>query len=171
MALPRVLSLNSKSDLLMKVASQAEALREKKIATVTPETSSKERANALRAFTIANLAGELRWTVAASEISLMLADANGPWWSLKASRTGNGTTLQVGEKIIELSASGGHTCHLFLDGSVAEFFCDDLHVLTSRIYRRPSGPLHLQFGEGDLAAMLRFEAWQLRAISPDRLTT
>ncbi|HEY1423023.1 MAG TPA: glycoside hydrolase family 32 protein, partial [Candidatus Acidoferrum sp.] len=147
MALPRVLSLNSKNDLLMKVASQAEALREKKTATVTPEISSKERASALRAITISNLAGELRWTAAAGAFSLTLADSNGPWWSLQTSQTSNETLLQVNEKTIELPTpvAGERTFHLLLDASVAEFFCDDLHVLTSRIYRPPSGPLHLQF--------------------------
>jgi hypothetical protein len=67
--------------------------------------------------------------------------------------------------------AGERTFHLLLDASVAEFFCDDLHVLTSRIYRPPSGPLHLQFGESDLAALRQFQAWQLRPISSDRLTS
>ncbi|HEY1422244.1 MAG TPA: GH32 C-terminal domain-containing protein, partial [Candidatus Acidoferrum sp.] len=175
MALPRVLSLNSKDDLLMKVATPAEALREKKIVSVTPGTSTEERTNALRALTISNLAGELRWIVAAGAFSLTLADSKGSWWSLKISRAGAATTMQVNEKVIEsplpAASSGEHAFHLLLDGSVAEFFCDDLHVLTLRIYRQPSGPLHLQFDEGDLAALHQFQAWQLRPISSDRLTS
>jgi hypothetical protein len=79
----------------------------------------------------------------------------------------------VNEKTIVLPAriSSELTFHLLLDGSVVEFFCDDWHALTSRIYRQPSGPLHLQFGEGDQAALRQLEAWQLRPISSDRLTT
>ena len=173
LALPRVLSLDGQNDLKMNVAPQAESLREKKLASIAPETPSKERAKVLHALTVVNLAGELRWTVAPGAFSLTLADANGSWWSLKTSQTRAGATLQVNEKVIELPAgpSGELTFHLLLDGSVAELFCDDLQVLTSRIYRQPSGPLHLQFGEGDLGALRQFEAWQLRPISSDRLTT
>lgn len=173
MALPRVLSLDAQNDLKMHVAPQAESLRGKKVASITPETSSKERENALHALTVVDLAGELRWTVAAGAFRLTLADANGSWWSVKISQTSAGARLQVNEKVIDLPAgsSGELTFHLLLDGSVAELFCDNLQVLTSRIYRQPSGSLHLQFGEGDLGALRRFEAWQLRPISSDRLTT
>jgi beta-fructofuranosidase len=173
MALPRILTLDAKDDLLMKVAKEAEALRGKKIANVTSGTPPNERANVLRTLVIPNLAGELRWTVAAGVFSLTLADSNGPWWSLKVSPAGTETRLQVNEKTIVLPAriSGERTFHLLLDGSVVEFFCDDLHALTSRIYRQPRGPLHLRFGEGDQAALRQLEAWQLRPISSDRLTT
>jgi hypothetical protein len=57
-----------------------------------------------------------------------------------------------------------------LDASVAEFFCNDRQVLTSRIYRRPGGPLSVYLIDPDLSALRGFEAWQLHPISPDRLT-
>lgn len=61
--------------------------------------------------------------------------------------------------------------HLLLDASVAELFCNDLHVLTSRIYRKPNGPLRVQVSDSELSALLTLETWQLRAISSDRLTS
>ena len=173
MALPRDLSLSPQNDLLMKVAAPAKVLREKQIAHVTPGTSPGERSKLLRDLAITNLAGELLWVATAKDFTLALADANGPWWSLKTSLSGTARILQVNEKVIELpSTAGGElSFHLFLDGSVTEFFCEDSHVLTSRIYRQPSGPLKLRLGERDESALLGFEAWQLRPISSDRLTT
>jgi hypothetical protein len=61
--------------------------------------------------------------------------------------------------------------HLVLDASVAEFFCNSIDVLTSRIYRKPAGPLRLQLSEENAGRLQSFEAWQLQPISKDRLTT
>jgi len=80
--------------------------------------------------------------------------------------------LLVNDKSIEFltQASDELKFHLLLDASVAEFFCDDLQVLTSRIYRKPSGALRLQVTESDLRSLREFRGWQLRPISADRLT-
>jgi hypothetical protein len=59
---------------------------------------------------------------------------------------------------------------LFVDGSVAELICDDRHAITSRIYRKPDGPLRVAT-ESTLARFIQLEAWQVRPISGDRLTT
>jgi hypothetical protein len=120
-----------------------------------------------------NLAGELLWSTAVGGFSLALSDASGPWWSLEVSPSGSGITLQVNEKSLEFTspAAGELRFHLLLDASVAEFFCNDLHVLTSRIYRQPNGPLRAQLSEADLSSLNWLEAWQLRPISSDRLTT
>jgi hypothetical protein len=61
--------------------------------------------------------------------------------------------------------------HLFLDASVAELICDSKHALTTRIYRKPDGPLRIVLGDSDLAQITSLQAWQLRAISSDRLTS
>jgi len=54
---------------------------------------------------------------------------------------------------------------------VAEFFCNHLYVITSRIYRTPAGPLYVRTAGLDLKTLGDFETWQLRPISSDRLTT
>jgi hypothetical protein len=103
----------------------------------------------------------------------MLADAAGIWWSMKALPFGSRVSLQVNGSSIDLvmPEAGEMTFHLLLDASVVEFFCNDRHVLTSRIYRRPAGPLSAHLIDPDLSVLRGFDAWQLQPISPDRLTT
>jgi beta-fructofuranosidase len=61
--------------------------------------------------------------------------------------------------------------HVFLDGSVIEIFANDRFCLSARVY--PAGPrstgvaLH---ASGGTASMVSLEAWEMRPISPDRLT-
>jgi hypothetical protein len=40
-----------------------------------------------------------------------------------------------------------HNFHLLLDGSVAELIVDRRHAVTTRIYRKPDGPLRLKPGD------------------------
>ncbi len=173
MALPRVLSLNPQGELEMRVARQARSLRPERMFWSSPKSSIEERWLSLRSLEIKDLCAELRWTAAAGPFSLILEDATGPWWSLNLSPAANGFALQLNGQSIPLpsqSAAAWHF-HLFLDGSVAEFFCNNLHVVTSRIYRNPAGPLHVRTEALDLKSLGDFEWWQLRPISPNRLTT
>jgi beta-fructofuranosidase len=172
MALPRVLSLNSENELEMRVAPPVSSLRDKKLASLAAHTAPAERIRALHSIQIENLAGELSWQTAKAAFSFTLADETGPWWSLRVEHSASSATLQVNEKSIQLAPSTTREMrfHLLLDASVAEFFCNNLHVLTSRIYRKPNGPLRAQMSDSDFPALLTLEAWQLRSISPDRLT-
>jgi beta-fructofuranosidase len=173
MALPRVLTLNAQNDLEMRVAPVAQLLRQRKLPTVAPQASSEVRSGAIRSHIIQNLAGELLWKTGPGSSSLMILDSAGPWWTVKVAQPGGNTMLHVNDKAIELRAnSPGETkFHLLLDASVAEFFLNDLHVVTSRIYRKPDGPLRIQMNDSDLSALKELEAWQLRPISADRLTS
>jgi beta-fructofuranosidase len=172
MALPRVLSLSAENDLEMRIAPAAQSLREGKIADLTPQLSPEARSNAIRSISIENLAGELRWEIASAPFSLTLSDSMGAWWALKVASSGSNISLNVNEKSIEFSSPAGHRMdfHLLLDASVAEFFCNSTHVITSRIYRKPSGPLRIQLNDTDFAALRALEPWQLSPISPNRLT-
>jgi len=172
MALPRLLSLNAKNDLEMRAAPVAESLRARQIVAFV-SVPPKQRAGAIGALEIEDLMGELSWKTAAEPFTFTLADSAGPWWSLSVERSGSSTTLKLNEKRFEIPAPAADEMqfHLLLDASVAEFFCNQLHVLTSRIYRKPSGPLHVQIGEASLSQLRSLEAWQLRPISADRLTT
>ena len=172
MALPRVLTLNAQNDLEMRVAPVARLLRERKLATVTSQTSSEVPSGAIRSHAIQNLAGELLWKTGPGPSSLMLRDSVGPWWSVKVAQSGTSIFVHVNEKAIELPANRPNEIkfHLLLDASVAEFFCNNLHVVTSRIYRKPDGPLRIQMNDSDWSAIKELEAWQLRAISAGRLT-
>jgi beta-fructofuranosidase len=62
--------------------------------------------------------------------------------------------------------------HIFLDGSVIEIFANDRFCLTARIY--PAGPRSMGvalYSSGGTAKMVSFDAWEMRPISPDRLTS
>ena len=72
-------------------------------------------------------------------------------------------------KFIPAGPRIGYTFHLFLDASVAELIVDSRHAITTRIYRSPNGPLQIKIS--DPAQLKSLEAWQLRPISKDRLTT
>ncbi len=172
MALPRVLSLSSENELEMRVAPVVSSLRDKKLASLAANATPAEHAHSLHSIQIENLAAELSWRTS-KPFSFTLADETGPWWSLRVEHSASASTLRVNEKSIQLppSATREMRCHLLLDASVAEFFCNNLHVLTSRIYRKPNGPLRAQMPDSDLPSLLTLEAWQLRPISSDRLTT
>jgi beta-fructofuranosidase len=170
MALPRLLSLDKQGDLQMRVAPAAESLRA--WSTYAANLSTEERPLSLRSLEMQNLCEELRWSAASGPCSLTLEDSTGPWWSLNVTPAGTGFTLRVNDKSIQLpSPRTAWHFHLFLDASVAEFFCNDLYVITSRIYRTPAGPLSVRTAGLDLKTLGDFETWQLRPISSDRLNT
>jgi beta-fructofuranosidase len=164
MALPRVLSLNADGDLEMHFAPPTESLRGKAFAGHKPK--------------IENLTGEFSWKMAArgpaaTPNDFALADGSSPWFSLSLESAGKTPKLTVNGKSINLpaSAKSDREFHLFLDASVAELICDDLHAITIRIYRKPNGPLHIVDLASGLSGVTDFRAWQLRPISSDRLTT
>ncbi len=169
MALPRALSLNTQGDLEMRVAPVARTLRDKQLAITTMGSPRRGDAGGLK---IENVCGEILLSFAPREFSFVLADDSGPWWSLQSSPSSSGLKLQINSESLEIPSHGRDLrCHLLLDASVAEFFCNDLHVLTSRIYRQPKGLLQPQILPVDHASLRELEAWQLRPISKDRLTT
>jgi beta-fructofuranosidase len=169
MALPRALTLSAENHLEMRIAPVAESLRAKKFDPILEQTSPDARAELLGAISLEDLLGELQWRTAMAPLSMVIEDKSGPWWSLKVGPSNSSTTLQINDRKLEIpGAPSDMNFHLILDASVAEFFCDHEHALTSRIYRKPDGPLHLQVS--DSAALLSLQAWQLRPISPNRLT-
>jgi beta-fructofuranosidase len=173
MALPRVLSLNAQNDLEMRISPRAEVLRLKPFPSVDTNTPGEARTKHIASVEIENLAGELAWQSAEKPFSIALADSAGPWWSLDLESRDSATFLRVNDKKIEITMQTlpEMQFHLVLDASVAELFCNSLHVLTSRIYRQPAGPLRLQLSRLHADRLRSLQAWQLRPISKDRLTT
>jgi len=176
MALPRRLTLSQEGDLRMDVATQAESLRVKAFNTNSElaKSSAAERIREIQKIEINGVAGEFWWNTNTLPFAVTIEDNAGPWWALRAEPSGSSSLkLQINEKAIDVSGENhqGMECRLFLDASVAEFFCNRLHVVTSRIYRRPAGLLRVRLTQADAKTLRSFEAWQLRAISGDRLTT
>lgn len=173
MALPRVLSIGTEGDLEMRVASEAESLRAKMYLLPLQRATSSERGLALNAVKFDGLCGELAWKTASLPSSFRLTDDAGTWWSLRLEPQGSAAKLTINGASIELptSTKTEREFHLYLDASVAELICDRKHAITTRIYRKPEGPLRLVLGDSDLAQLTTLEAWQLRPISSDRLTS
>jgi beta-fructofuranosidase len=174
MALPRVLSLDSHGFLEMSVAPEAQTIRGKVFVIPEHAADQTQIRHAIDEIQIENLCGEFNWRTASSRFTFTLADRTGPWWSatiepldeIYANLTVNGKSL-----IVFLGPNRDVSFHLLLDASVAELICNRKNVLTSRIYRQPDGPLRILISDADLSALTSLQAWQLRPISPYRLTT
>ena len=172
MALPRVLSLNADGELEMTIAPEAQSLRGQFITWPSTDSNLDERLKVAPMIGLADPRAELTWKASPSAHTFALEDKIGPWWlaSIK-SHGSNASLLNVNGSEIEIPASANqqHDFHLFVDASVAELIVDRRHAITSRIYRKPDGPLHIKIGNDSRLAS--FEGWQLRPISSDRLTT
>jgi len=177
MALPRLLTIGADGGLEMTVASEAHSLRAKASVLLQKHVAFSERGRALGSMQVENVCGELAWKTVATRSSFALADRTGPWWSLdlqpQGSETSGPVKLTVNGVSIDLPASSQleRDFHLYVDASVAELICDRKHVITTRIYRQPDGPLRITLGDSDLSQLTSLQAWQLRPISTDRLTT
>jgi len=176
MALPRVLSISADGDLEMRFAPSARSLRTQSLGLSPLDASPAERASKAKSIEIKDVAGEVAWRMKKRDearAALTLVDRAGPWLSVDLeSSQGVAQKLIVNGKSIDLpeSAKLEREFRLFLDGSVAELICDNLHAVTIRIYRMPDGLLRLAATDGDLKSISSVEAWQLRAITADRLT-
>jgi beta-fructofuranosidase len=174
MAMPRVLSLDSRGILEMVFAPEAQTLRAKSFVLPRRHASVSETNQALEEIQIENVAGEIAWKTKSPNCQFSLADGSGTWWSAKMAARGDAAViLTVNGTSFELPLRSANEVefHLFLDASVAELICNRQHALTTRIYRKPDGPLHARISDNDLFATTLLEARQLRPISPDRLTT
>jgi beta-fructofuranosidase len=72
----------------------------------------------------------------------------------------------------ELKAGEPLRLQVFLDGSVIEVFTGGRACLTERIYPTRSDSLGVgMLARGGTARLLTLDVWEMRAISPDRLTS
>ena len=158
----------------MSVAPEAQTLRAKSFVLPPRHASVSETNQALEKIQIENVAGEIAWKTKSPNSEFSLVDGSGTWWSAKIAARGDAAvTLTVNNTSFELPLRSASEVefHLFLDASVAELICNRQHALTTRVYRKPDGPLHVRVSDNDLFAPTLLEARQLRPISPDRLTT
>jgi beta-fructofuranosidase len=171
MALPRVLSINDTGDLEMRIAPETRSLRGKGFSMPRSPSVAERTAAALKVG-MENLACEFVWQAAASDLALVLSDGSSPWISVSAELRGGAAKLTANGKSIDLppTEKPEREFHLLLDASVAELICDGQHAITTRIYRKPNGPLRIS-PESTLAHFNVLNVWQLRPISSDRLTS
>jgi beta-fructofuranosidase len=172
MALPRVLSLASDGALEMRFAPQVESLRYRTIQRLRPHDSNADETSMLSQFEFNQIRGELTWRVTEWPFRLTLEDRAGVWWSVNCSASESGLKLSVGDLSADLPADpNAREFRLILDASVAELIFNKRHAFTTRIYRKPDGPLKLSVANSDVAKLESYKFWTLHPISGDRLTT
>jgi hypothetical protein len=76
--------------------------------------------------------------------------------------------LRVNGTAAPFETNEGVTLRVFLDGSVLEVFANEKVVITARVYTAPSTPLLVDVS--DATTLESLDVWQMRPISPDRLT-
>jgi beta-fructofuranosidase len=174
MALPRVLTLSPASELEMTVAPETQSLRGQFITWPSTDSNLDERLKVAPMIGLADPRAELTWKASPSAHTFALEDKIRPWWSASIKSHGsNASLLNVNGSEIEIPASANqqHDFHLFVDASVAELIVNRRHAITTRIYRKPDGPLYVGFNDKHPATMPSVRIWQLQPISPDRLST
>jgi beta-fructofuranosidase len=173
MALPRILAVGADGSLEMRFAPEMQALRVESFVISPSEVQAPSGLRALQTIKIENLAGEFTWEMKPSSL-FTLEDSSGLWWSVRLELNGvhtlklsvNGTTAEV-----PIGSRQNFGFHLVVDASVAELICNAQHAFTTRIYRRPDGPLRISLSDSELPQLDGLKAWQLRPISSDRLTS
>ena len=174
MALPRVLSMGEGDGLEMKFAPQVESLRRapahmKTGLLVYPGGVSIDKIR------LENLAFELGWTSSANPWSFALNDATGPWLSVELSVTDSGSRVTMNGAAFDIpfvdAKRSDFRFRMIVDGSVVETICNQREAATLRVYRKPVGPLSVSSPPPGNAILTWGEAWQLKPISTDRLTT
>src|ERR1700722_4361080 len=167
MSLPRILTIADDNTLEMRFAHEVESLRGKKATVITLDRIPEHpQASPIKNQQIENLAGELNLGCAHSG-ALTLNDHSGEWFSLNIKTSDQGSQMVVNGKSIavQADANGRYDCRLYIDGSVVELICNNRCAITTRVYKKPSGPLKI------VADYDFLDIYPIHSISPNRLTT
>lgn len=170
MALPRVLSLAPDDELLMRVAREAEDLRSEQPVV----WSGSEAVQQPDRIQIKNPCAEIIWLTYNPRCTFTLVDDDGVWLSVAWNFwPASPAEIDVSGKSFKLRYLPHMAIefHLYIDGSVAELFCNNSQVITTRVYRLPKGPLRFRFSENSQVPFHGLRAYPLNPISSDRLTT
>lgn len=167
MSLPRVLGVDAKGMLTMATAEQVKQLRHSRLVAAAPADGSPTRSIRLPDGACA----EIHATLTGEDAVVQLLDSGGgaPWFEVAATSVGGDRVLRAGEQSVSMPGSDVVDIRIFVDASVVEVFANGGLCLTARIYTPVQGALRVQTG-GE-AAVKVLEAWPLKPISRDRLTT
>ncbi len=174
MALPRALSIGEDGSLEMHFARQLESLRRapaslKSGHLIAPDAPAAK----MEGIRLENLAFELAWFSANKSWSFTLSDSVGPWLSAVFSPADSGARMTMNERSFDIPSVSPdrNEYRMVVDGSVVETICNRQEALTLRIYRKPEGSLTLNAHTPEISDFFWTEAWQIKSISKDRLTT
>ena len=173
MALPRVLTLGPDATLRMTVLPEMAGLRGTEMALPGREAGDKARTESLRKMEWKNAAAEIEMEFQAKPVRLSISDGAQEILIMTFDTARRDKEFSVGDYAASFPAAnaGRHRLRIFLDGSAAECFLDEQLALTSRVYRAPTGNLHIEIPQAELSGVESLRVWPLRPISPDRLTS
>jgi beta-fructofuranosidase len=167
MALPRTLSLDSDGALRFSPAPAVERLR---ASHSQVSGGDRNRDKTLASIRIRDLAGEMQARFAAKRAFLLrLRSERGETLAEIAYEPHKkDAEFRVNSTTGVFATDEAITLRVFLDGSVLEVFANDKAVITARVYSAPSTPLLVEVS--DPTGLESLDVWQMRPISPDRLT-
>ena len=172
MSLPRVLSIGQDGGLEMRFAPAVERLRGKEFSLPGESAPAPDRAAALRAIRIPGASFELQLEVHESPFTLEITDGKTAVLSLSYDPQKTGSEWRLNDRTApSLAREGALSFHIFVDGSVVEACANHSVAVTSRVYRVPAGALRVDLPRSSVEAISALRAWELKHISPDRLTT
>jgi beta-fructofuranosidase len=173
MSLPRILSLSADNDLEMRVAPEANALRAKSFSLPEISANPVTRGHALREMQIENCAAEILLRFRNEKFAMALLDGAKVFLQLTYDPAQSGKELKVNDSAAEIvqAREPEVEVHLFIDASVVEVFVNNKVCLTVRNYQANHNPLHLDVTDSDISKISALQVWQMKPISPNRLTT
>ena len=168
MALPRALSLESDGTLRISPAPAVEILRGNHMQVIGGD---RNRDRSLASIRIRDLAGEIQARFAAKRgFLLRLRSEKAELFAeIAYEPQKKDAELRVNSTKASFAGAEAVTLRIFLDGSVLEVFANDRVVITTRVYAVPSTPLLVEVS--DPTGLEALDVWQMRPISPDRLTS
>jgi len=173
MSLPRVMSIGADGGLELDAAPAAKLLRGKSV-RVGAELSAADKAKGLALYRVRNLSAEIEAEFAGRRKFLLrlVSEQGGKFAEISYDPDRTGRELMVNEFAGTVVPRDRMRVHFLLDGSSLEVFANR-QALTARVYTIPLGapdcPLRLEVD--DWSTLEALEAWEMRPISADRLTT
>jgi beta-fructofuranosidase len=169
MSLPRTLSLGGDGGLRMSPAPAVEILRDRHV-QISAE-SARDSQKALASLRIRDLAGEIvvLFRDQRSFLLQLRSEKGESFAAIAYDPQKKDAELRVNSTTGALDSHEPISLRILIDGSVLEVFANDRTVITARVYSAPSTPLLIEVSGAN--TIERLDAWQMRAISADRLSS
>lgn len=177
-SLPRILTLGADRKLRIEVAPELAALQQADISLVAPSPVSS--AAGVKLGVARERAGKVvcRFNPSPAPCSLELRlpapSGNTSLFKVNFSHANGKPVAAIGDRLLVLSPSPDQqsTIEIWLDGSVVETYLDKRQAITSRCYEATNAAGEIEaWWSGAPGQLKDFSVFQLKAVSPDRLTT
>jgi beta-fructofuranosidase len=176
MSLPRILTLDAHNDLQIEVAPEVDQLREDEQRLQLTGHESRDRRQ-LSGMIVHNACGEIVLSFRRGShpfaFALRSPGASPQTWLTCRWDPSHPDTIQIEDQSIPLGADTRPEVELrfYIDGSVIECLADRHGAFTQRFYCEGSSapPIAIQVTAG-LANLTALSLWQMKPISPNRLT-